>query len=103
MRPEIKESWLASIRGYRDGWIARPLSTPDEGRSVVGILCDMAADAGVVYRTIVTCYAYDEHMLFPPQRVLVWSGLDKNDASEIILMQHQGLSIEQIIRKIESL
>lgn len=88
MKPEIKADWLNRLRSgtYEQGrGRLRTEGDPESGEPdrycCLGILCEVAADAGVVEHTLSGYKAGDsgEQLTVLPHRVAVWAGLESSN------------------------
>lgn len=84
MKPEIKADWLNRLRSgeYAQGrGSLRTEGDPESGEPdrycCLGILCEVAADAGIVKRTLAGYQASrsEEALTVLPGRVALWAGL----------------------------
>lgn len=76
MRPEVKAKWLAALRSGEYRQAREHLHVRDEGDRFccLGVLCEIAANEGVVVREaddgLVT---YDDKEDMPPRSVRIWA------------------------------
>lgn len=86
MNPEIKTKWLAALRSDKYKWHHGTLAVmTDEGEykcCALGVLCDLAAQEGIVRREIDTetgsvFFGNENENL--PDAVMQWAGLTDND------------------------
>lgn len=88
MNPQIRDQWVANLNSgeYEQGKGSLTRISPDgtEKNCCLGVLCEMAVKAGIVYRTNTSAggtVSYgtdyiDESDGYPPQAVVEWAGLD---------------------------
>lgn len=96
MNAEIKAQWVAALRSgeYRQGRSQLRTETPDGHRyCCLGVLCDLAAKAGighwfdnVFYKTDVdTHYSEDYSATIPPEFVWKWAGYTATDSAGFLI------------------
>lgn len=114
MNPEIKEQWVTALRSGKyiqgTGRLRRKrgvfLDEP-ETFCCLGVLCEIAAEAGVTRRAEIerNHYSYDGAGMSPPQSVCDWAWLispgDPGIHALIDLNDAQKLSFDQIAAYIE--
>lgn len=93
MNPEVRAQWAAAIRSgeYKQGrgnlnYLPR---TGERRFCCLGVLCELAAEAGIVTRTEDSEFMYTEYInpadhtdsseTSLPKAVQVWAGLDSDD------------------------
>lgn len=111
MKVEIKKKWVDALRSGRYHQVREVLATPDNGRCALGVLCDIAAEEGIVSRRESTgennrgdripCYAYDNWLYGLPGEIITWARLSLNDTCIIASMNDNGASFEEIAKWIE--
>lgn len=82
MKPEVKEKWVAALRGgeYEQG--DSQLRSADNRFCCLGVLCDLAEKAGVVEAVSLhddDGYYYAGASAYLPRRVQDWAGLEQED------------------------
>lgn len=86
MREEVKTAWTARLRSGQDRQVAGRLSDGVGGYCCLGVLCDMAEEAGVVDKTVGkhpfngvgAVYYGDTDTVLPPA-VMDWAGLSQDN------------------------
>lgn len=102
MRADIKDKWLAGLCGGKYRQIRLFLATDDGGRCALGVLADLAVEAGVVARdnppTSGTVYglSYSGYSFSLPPAVLRWADISEKDAQIVMGMNESGKSFSDI-------
>jgi hypothetical protein len=93
MRKDIKDRWIAALQSGKYRQITGFLATDDGGRCAVGVLADLAAEAGVVVRRARPLgdgtkyrWAYDGLMYSLPTAALKWAGITEAETNAVMDM-----------------
>lgn len=119
MKKDIKDRWVERLP--HEEQITGHLGDSDGGRCCLGVLCDMAVEAGVIAPPVVGIEGYlvygpNQDDLDLPDEVMDWAGLDESYGARVAISEDltgvaltdandgtgdfQGLSFEQIARLI---
>ena len=100
LNPEIKAKWAAALRSGVYQQIIGSLANRTNGRCCLGVLCDLAVEAGIArtlpvpgrsyisYVSVTDPSDHDSGLL--PSAVVRWAGLDRSNP--IIRGLHENLS-----------
>lgn len=119
MNREIRDQWTAALRSgeYRQGTGVLHRKGQDfDTFCCLGVLCDVAAKAGVIEATLheydglsEPVYYYDRHEAFLPKKVMEWAGITENsphavteDHTLVYLNDERALSFSEIADVIEA-
>lgn len=79
MHKEIAEKWATKLSSGEISQGKGSLGLPDGRRCCLGVLCDMAAEAGVIEKPIATTdgevLLYDDSYSVLPDSVMDWAGM----------------------------
>jgi len=90
MNPEIKTQWVNALRSgdYKQGHYMLAATIPETSETrycCLGVLCELAADAGIIDRTGTdfrgrNTYGSEREVLTLPEAVQKWAGLNGPDS-----------------------
>lgn len=84
MNPEVKAEWVKRLREPGRKQITGMLEKPNGGQCCLGVLCEIAAEQGIVMRSVVefspfapdlALVLYDGKRRAMPSSMAVWAGL----------------------------
>jgi hypothetical protein len=103
MRQDVKDKWVEALNSGKYRQIQGFLATNDGGRCAVGVLADIAAEAGIVVRSsrplgngARQCLTYDKLAFSLPVAALKWADITEKDTNVIMDMNDVGTSFQFI-------
>lgn len=114
MNPEVQQMWTAALRSgdYKQGINGLHIVTPEGGESYccLGVLCDLAVEAGVSERKRDSNLkgfevSYEGNFAWLPDSVIEWAGLSMNNpivnGMDLASLNDQGTEFDHIADLIE--
>jgi hypothetical protein len=103
MRKDVKDKWVEVLNSGKHHQIRLFLATNDGGRCALGVLADLAVEAGVVARYNFPpgnekrySLTYGNYTFSLPPAVHRWAEITERDAQIIMGMNESGKSFSEI-------